>query len=127
MTTGLQAKYSTADRPKSFYRNNIYHLVGGDVYPTNLGSGATLATGEKIINTKIFTDSSAAFPQQWTLTLNDTSSAIHNGVYINLPAQYRYDFNGNPINNPPSIGAYEFIQSTPPNKFKTRFKFVQNP
>jgi hypothetical protein len=127
MTTGLQAKYSTADRPKSFYRNNIYHLVGGDVYPTSLGSGATLATGEKIINTKIFTDSSAAFPQQWTLTLNDTSSAIHSGAYINLPAQYRYDFNGNPINNPPSIGAFEFISTSPPNKFKTRFKFAQKP
>lgn len=99
----------------------------GDVYPTSLGSGATLATGEKIINTKIFTDSSAAFPQQWTLTLNDTSSAIHSGSYINLPTQYRYDFLGNPINNPPSIGAFEFTTTTPPNKFKTRFKFVQKP
>jgi len=112
MTTGLPAKYSTADRPKSFYRNNVYHLVGGFTYPTSLGSGATLATGERIINTRMFLDTTNAYPQAWNLNLVDTSYATVNGMNLGLTR----DFAGNVVTNPPSIGAFEYTavaQTTP--------------
>jgi hypothetical protein len=112
MTTGLQAKYSAADRPKAKYRNNVYHLVGGDVYPTSLGSGATLATGERIINTRMFLDTTNAYPQAWNLNLVDTSYATVNGMNLGLTR----DFAGNVVTNPPSIGAFEYTavaQTTP--------------
>jgi hypothetical protein len=76
-----------------FKRNsNIYCPLGGARYTTTVG--APLKTNEKIITTKIFSDTSAAYPEDWDLRPVDTSYAYSAGVPIQ---NFTEDFNGNPI------------------------------
>jgi hypothetical protein len=74
--------------------------------------GGTLKSGERIITTKIFRDTTANFPENWDLHLVDTSYGIGRG----LPTPgFTKDFDGNLIGNTPSIGLYQQtgIQPTP--------------
>lgn len=110
-TNGLQLKSSVARRPKDFYKNNIYHIKGSYQLATNLGDAAVLSTGERIINTKLFTDTSNAFPQNWDFRIvSDTSYAAANGVDVGLTR----DFAGNPVIGNPSIGLLEYSLSSGP-------------
>ena len=110
-TNGLQVKSSPSRRPKDHYKNNIYHIKGSYQIATNLGDGAVLSAGERIINTKLFTDTSNAFPQNWDFHItSDTSYAANNGLVI---PGLTTDYGGNPIVGNPSIGVYEFGSSTP--------------
>jgi hypothetical protein len=65
-----------------------------------------LKSGERIITTKIFRDTTANFPENWDLHLTDTSYGIGHG----LPTpNFIRDFEGNLIGNTPSIGLYQQI------------------
>jgi len=110
INNGFYAKYSQAERSKTFYRNNIYHLVSGyqgavgTYTPTSLGPNTTLATGERIINSKFIVDSSNVYPQNWDMRIiSDTCYAVNNGSNVGLTR----DFAGNPIYQTPDIGIYE--------------------
>lgn len=128
-TNGLQIKSSSSRRPKDFYKNNIYHIKGSYQFPTTLGDEeAVLSTGERIINTDLFTDTSNAFPQNWNFRIiSDTSYAAFNGVNVGITK----DFVGNSVPNPPSIGAFQYVAIPPPTpptiqKFSTKKKFVNS-
>lgn len=98
-TTGMQGLY---DRNRFKRNNNIYAPIGGCRYPSVLGG--TLKSGERIITTKIFVDTTASFPENWNLHLVDTSYGIGHG----LPTpNFIRDFDGNLIGSTPSIGLYQ--------------------
>jgi hypothetical protein len=110
INNGFYAKYSQSERPKAFYRNNIYHLVSGyqgavgSFTPTSLGPNTSLATGERIINSKFIVDSSSVYPQNWDMRIiSDTCYAVNNGSNVGLTR----DFAGNPIYQTTDIGIYE--------------------
>jgi len=110
INNGFYAKYSQAERPKTFYSNNIYHLVSGyqgavgSFTPTSLGPNTTLATGERIINSKFIVDSSSVYPQNWDMNiLSDTCYAASGGMNVGLTR----DFVGNLVTSTPSIGIYQ--------------------
>jgi hypothetical protein len=110
INNGFYAKYTQAERPKTFYRNNIYHLVSGyqgavgSFTPTSLGPGTSLATGEKIINSKFIADSSSVYPQDWNMSIiSDTCYAAAGGMNVGLTR----DFAGNFVPSIPSIGIYQ--------------------
>ena len=116
INNGLYAKYSTSERSKIFYRNNVYHLAGGyqgavgSFTPTALGSSSatTLSLGEKIINSKLIIDSSNAYPQYWDMRIaSDTSYAATNGTSVGL----KRDFEGNFVGTVPSIGVYQYFST----------------
>jgi hypothetical protein len=97
-TTGVQGVY---DRTRYKRSNNIYSPIGGARYSTTLGG--TLKTGEKIIVTKIFRDTSSSYPEDWDLHLVDTSYGMTNS----LPTPgFTVDFEGSLIIGKPSIGLY---------------------
>jgi hypothetical protein len=114
INNGLYAKYAPSDRPKIFYRNNVYHLVDGYKNPgdpqnrfiaTSLGPDAVLDPGERILNGKFIVDSSSVFPQNWDMhILSDTCYVVRNGSNVGLTR----DFEGNPVSSTPTIGIYEF-------------------
>jgi hypothetical protein len=98
-TTGVQGVY---DRTRFKRGNNIYCPLGTVRYSSSLGG--TLKSGERIITTKIFRDTTALFPENWDLHLVDTSYGIGRG----LPTPgFTKDFDGNLIGNTPSIGLYQ--------------------
>jgi len=97
-TTGLQGIY---DRTRYKRSNNIYSPIGSVRYASTVGG--TLKTGEKIITTRIFRDTTPSYPENWDLHLIDTSYGITNA----LPTPgLTVDFEGNPIIDKPSIGLY---------------------
>jgi hypothetical protein len=103
-TTGIQGVY---DRTRFKRSNNIYSPIGSVRYSSSLGG--TLKTGEKIITTKIFADTTALYPENWDLHLVDTSYGIGHG----LPTPgFDKDFDGNLIGNVPSIGLYQQYNTT---------------
>lgn len=108
-TVGDQMIYGHS-RIKYKHSNNIYYINGGLINPTSLGG--TLESGERIISTKLFSDTTAAFPEDWDLHLVDTSYGVSHGLII--PGLTK-DFGGMPISSTPSIGLYEKynIVSTP--------------
>jgi len=99
-TVGDQIIYDNT-RTTYKHRNNIYYIKGGYRYPTSLGG--TLGTGERIINTKIFRDTTSIYPEEWDLHLVDTSYGVQNGV----PSGLSTDFEGNVVAGNPSIGLYQ--------------------
>jgi len=114
INNGFYAKYSTSERGKIFYKNNVYHLVSGfrnpqdvtNAYtPTSLGSSSatTLATGEVIRNGDIILDSSSIYPQNWDMHVFDSSYAATGGTNVGLTR----DFDGNTVSGTPSIGIYQ--------------------
>jgi hypothetical protein len=117
INNGFFAKYSTSERSKIFYRNNIYHLVSGyknpaegPFTPTSLGSSSatTLATGERIINGKLIVDSSNVYPQYWDMRIaSDTSYAVAGGTNVGLSR----DFEGTIVSGTPSIGIYQYYRT----------------
>jgi hypothetical protein len=97
-TTGLQGVYNRTRYKRS---NNIYSPIGSVRFASTLGG--TLRTGEKIITTSIFRDTSAPYPENWDLHLVDTSYGITNA----LPTPgFTVDFEGGLIIDKPSIGLY---------------------
>ena len=98
-TTGVQGVY---DRTRFKRSNNIYCPLGTVRYSSSLGG--TLKSGERVITTKIFVDTTASFPENWDLHLVDTSYGIGRG----LPTPgFDKDFDGNLIGSTPSIGLYQ--------------------
>ena len=111
-TTGLQQNYDVS-RLKSKHANNIYHLVGGYRFPTILGSGAALNTGNYLeisTNAKIFRDTSNIDPELWDFHLDANSPAINFGRGAGLTN----DFAGMQIVGNPDAGIYEYNSSTIP-------------
>ena len=104
-TVGDQMIYDVA-RTKYKHRNNIYYIKGKLINNTTLGG--ILGSGERIITTSIFKDTSAAYPENWDLHLVDTSYGVSNGISISGLTK---DFAGNNITGNTSIGLY---QQTPP-------------
>lgn len=104
-TVGDQMIYDVT-RTKYKHRNNIYYIKGKLINNTTLGG--TLGSGERIITTNLFKDTSAAYPEDWDLHLVDTSYGVSNGLSISGITK---DFAGNNITGNTSIGLY---QQTPP-------------
>jgi hypothetical protein len=91
-TTGVQGVY---DRTRFKRSNNIYCPLGTVRYSSSLGG--TLKSGERVITTKIFRDTTASFPEDWDLHPVDTSYAYVGG----LPTPgFTQDFDGYPITRP---------------------------
>ena len=114
INNGFFAKYSLSERPKIFYSNNIYHLVSGyqgavgPYTPTSLGPNTSLASGERIINSKFIIDSSSVYPQNWDMhILSDTCYAVNGGVNVGLTK----DFEGTPITGTPTIGIFQKLNT----------------
>jgi len=105
-TNGLQLKSSVARRPRDFYQNNIYHIKGSYQQSTNLGDGAVLSSGEKIINTDLFRDTSNAFPQNWDFHIISDSSYAYVSRYVNVGLTR--DYAGNLVSATPTIGVYQY-------------------
>jgi hypothetical protein len=103
-TTGVQALY---DRNRYKRGNNIYCPLGTVRYASSLGG--TLKSGERIITSKIFRDTTESFPENWDLHPVDTSYANIGGLPIPGITQ---DFEGNQINRP-FIGLYQITTSVP--------------
>jgi len=76
---------------------------------TNLGEDAVLDIGEKIINTKLFVDTSNAFPQNWDFhIISDTSYAVlGGGVNVGILK----DYGGNTVSGNPTIGIYQYSKT----------------
>jgi len=91
-TTGIQGVYN---RTRLKRGNNIYCPIGSVRYATTVGG--TLGTGERVITTKIFKDTTASYPENWDLHPVDTSYANIGG----LPTPgFTLDFDGLPITRP---------------------------
>ena len=99
----------------SFSIASIYYIKGGfGAYSTRLGGtasyttptvAATLNANERIINTKIFIDTTSAFPENWDLHILDTSYAKAHGVAI---SGFTTDFAGIPLSGTMDIGLYKY-------------------
>ena len=96
-SSGVQGVY---DRTRYKRSANIYVPTGSVRYATTLGG--TLKPTERIITSKIFTDTSAAYPENWDLHPVDTSYAYVGGV---ATPGFTKDFDGNAITSP-IIGLY---------------------
>lgn len=96
-TTGIQGVY---DRTRFKRNSNIYIPLGGARFNTTVGS--PLKTGEVIIATKLFKDTTATYPEDWNLRPEDTSYAYRAGAPI---PGFDKDFDGLPFTNP-FIGLY---------------------
>ena len=96
-TTGVQGVY---DRNRYKRANNIYCPIGTIRYATSVGG--TVRTNERLITTKIFIDTTAAYPENWDLHPVDTSYAYTGGTPI---SGFTSDFEGHPITTP-FIGLY---------------------
>lgn len=107
-TVGDQIVY---DRAKYKRRNNVYYIKGKLINNTTLGG--ILGSGERIVNTSIFKDTTAARPEDWDLHLLDTSYAVSNGLATGITK----DFDGNIISGNTSIGLYQQTSVTPPCLF----------
>jgi hypothetical protein len=108
-TTGVQGVY---DRARFKRSNNIYCPIGTVRYASSLGGA--LQSGERLINTRIFKDTSANYPEDWDLHLVDTSYGVTHG----LPTPgFTRDFGGNLIGTTPSIGLYQQTASSVPCTF----------
>jgi len=104
-TNGVQMVY---DRNRLKRSNNIYIPIGSMRYSTSLGGN--LNSGERLITTKVFSDTSATYPENWDLHLVDTSYGIGHG----LPTPgFTEDFEGLPITNNYSIGLYQKLITIP--------------
>lgn len=113
-TNGTQILYDNASHSFWKHSNNLYYLKGGYTYQTStgatinnvtrLGSGATLGTNERIMNTKLFLDTTAALPENWNLRVVDTSYAVGHGVAI---PGFTTDFAGNALTGTPTIGLFQ--------------------
>lgn len=96
-TTGIQGLY---DRNRLKRNSNIYIPLGGARYATTVGS--PLKTGEFIITTKLFKDTTATYPEDWNLRPVDTSYSYRAGAPT---PGFDKDFDGLPFTNP-FIGLY---------------------
>jgi hypothetical protein len=96
-TTGVQGVY---DRTRFKRRNNIYCPLGTLRYASSVGG--TLQTGERLITSKIFRDTTTSYPSNWDLHPVDTSYAYTGGTPI---SGFTTDFEGHPITTP-FIGLY---------------------
>jgi hypothetical protein len=96
-TTGVQGVY---DRTRFKRKSNIYCPLGTVRYASTVGG--TLQTGEKVIVSKIFSDTTETYPENWDLHPVDTSYANVGGTPI---SGFTTDFEGHPI-TAPFIGLY---------------------
>jgi hypothetical protein len=100
------------------FRNNIYYGSAGFMlgdYGKTWAEWKALgtlydSTGSILGSDPLFTDGSGTYSLASDFNLQSTSPAKWAGVYI---AGLTTDYAGNPVYNPPSIGAYEY-GTTPP-------------
>ena len=100
------------------FRNNIYYGYAGFMwgnYGKTWAQWQALGTlydtiGSTLGTNPLFTDGSGNYSLASDFTLQSTSPAKWAGIYI---AGLTSDYAGNPVHNPPSIGAYEY-GTTPP-------------
>lgn len=95
---------SNSVRTKQFHRDNLIRIASGGV------TTGQLSVTDFITTNMTFTDTSNINPYYWDYNLNSSSPAISAGYYTGIST----DKNGNPVGNPPSIGAFEYIAPTPP-------------
>lgn len=104
-TNGTQGVY---DRNRYKRSGNIYYIRGAARFPTSLGGTLNFrGTKERVMNSgRLFTDTAnSIYPENWDLTLVDTSYATLNGVPIQ---NFTTDFAGNSIIGvTPFIGMYK--------------------
>ena len=105
-TTGDQMIYDIT-RTKQKHRNNIYYIKGSFLNPTTLGGTLNTTAGatEYQTTTKLFVDTSSAFPENWDLHLATGSLAIGKGVVI---PQLTKDFAGVTLSGIPDVGLYKY-------------------
>ncbi len=104
-TVGDQIIYDKT-RNKFKHRNNIYYLKGAFLNPTSLGGA--LGTGEISTNNRLFSDTSATFPENWDLHLFSGSQAIGAGTNVGI----NKDFDGTSFSGNPDIGLYSINSSS---------------
>ena len=109
-TVGDQIIYDST-RLKYKHRNNVYYIKGRLINNTTLGG--SLGSGERIINTAIFKDTTLPNPEDWDLHLLDTSYAVSNG----LSTGFNKDFAENTVSGNTSIGLYQQTAANPPCSF----------
>jgi hypothetical protein len=102
-TTGVQGVYN---RTRFKRGSNIYCPIGSVRYASTLGG--TLGTGERVITTKIFNDTTATFPENWDLHVVDTSYAVGHGLPV---PNFTVDFEGTPITGTPTIGIFQKLNT----------------
>ena len=114
VSNGIRQGYTTSERSKFKKRNNIYLLRANYIGTTLVSTGNQLGTAERILtsSSKMFVDTSAAYPENWDLHLMDTTATATPGVAI---SGFTVDFAGNPITTP-FVGLYKYSASavTPP-------------
>jgi hypothetical protein len=102
------------------HTNNVYYQSGGGVL--NFTADVTEATGIK----NYWLDTTNANALYWDFRINNTSFPYSNGTDVGLAR----DFDNVPVNDPPSIGAYEYVAPpvpptpTPTQKLYIRKRFV---
>ena len=84
--TGNDFEYNNVTEPFLSWKS----LVGSDV--------------NSLSSDPLFTDGSGSYSQATDFVLQSGSPCVNAGVNVGLTTDYA----GNPVNNPPSIGAYEF-------------------
>jgi len=101
------------------FRNNMYYGIGGFMLGNDAETWAqwqTLGTGFDSIGSTfqsgdpLFTDGSGNYSLATDFMLQPSSPAINAGVNVGLTTDYA----GNPIVGLPDIGAYEYVDTTPP-------------
>lgn len=112
VSNGIRQGYTTSERSKFKKRNNIYLLRANYIGNTLVSTGNQLGTGERILtsSSKMFVDTSAAYPENWDLHLLDTTAAATPGVAIPV---FTVDFAGNPITTP-FVGLYQYASAPAP-------------
>jgi hypothetical protein len=91
-------------RTRYKHKNNIYYIKGGFA-GNNTALGGTLGTGEIQTTSKLFVDTTNAFPENWDLHLAAGSQAIGAGTTISGVTK---DFAGIPLSGTPDIGLYKY-------------------
>ena len=139
---GTSNSYDTITTPNtSIIDYNLYYLGqwGGAFYANNVGLNWSQWQAKGFDAHSIngvnptFTNGSGSIPAStpWSLSypvplnllatdfqLQSSSPAIHTGVNVGLTSDYA----GNPVHNPPSIGAYEFNSLSPPSGLQLQNK-----
>lgn len=102
------------------HTNNVYYQSGGGTL--NFTADATEQTGIK----NYWIDTTSAYSLYWDYRINNTSYPYQNGIDVGIAR----DFGDVPVNDPPSIGIYEYVSSptpTPTQKLYIRKRFVNKP
>jgi uncharacterized repeat protein (TIGR02059 family) len=102
LSDGTDITQSGLNSGQMTHTNNIYRMSSGT-------TGLTLTSTETLSTNASLFVSTSGDPSTWNLHPVSGSPAINAGVSVGLTS----DFDGSTLNNPPSIGVYESVSTTP--------------